>query len=146
MIKLFVTDLDGCVTDPFITPDWEAFSGIRELNLKSELDPSIPKLSICTGRPMPYAEAMAQILGIRIPFVFESGGGMYDVTTNTLTWTPVLNDGVRRQVGPLVAGLRQEALLYNSIVGLMTVAKLVHKEDKVMQLCVAVCDDRIVQQ
>ncbi|HCD52372.1 MAG TPA: hypothetical protein DEQ34_07990 [Balneolaceae bacterium] len=98
MIKLFVTDLDGCVTDPFITPDWEAFSGIRELNLKSELDPSIPKLSICTGRPMPYAEAMAQILGIRIPFVFESGGGMYDVTTNTLTWTPVLNDGVRRQV------------------------------------------------
>ena len=54
--------------------------------------------------------------------------------------------GVRRQVGLLVAGLRQEALLYNSIVGLMTVAKLVHKEDKVMQLCVAVCDDRIVQQ
>ena len=46
----------------------------------------------------------------------------------------------------LVAGLMQEALLYNSIVGLMTVAKLVHKEDKVMQLCVAVCDDRIVQQ
>jgi hypothetical protein len=98
MIKLFITDLDGCVTDPFITPDWEAFSKIRELNLKSNDDEIIPPLSICTGRPMPYAEAMAQVLGIRLPFIFESGGGMYDVEQNKLTWTPALTPEIEQQV------------------------------------------------
>lgn len=98
MIKLFITDLDGCVTDPFITPDWEAYTTLRELNLKSYDDELIPSLSICTGRPMPYAEAMAQILGIQLPFIFESGGGMYDVTQNKLTWTPALTDEIREQV------------------------------------------------
>lgn len=91
MIKLFITDLDGCVTDPFTTPDWGAFSKIRELNLESLNDASIPPLSICTGRPMPYAEAMAQVLGIELPFIFESGGGMYDVVKNDLIWNPCLN-------------------------------------------------------
>jgi len=90
MIKLFITDLDGCVTDPFVTPDWKTFSMVRELNLKSHSDLNIPPLTICTGRPMPYAEAMAQILGIRLPFLFESGGGMYDVEKNILTWNPAL--------------------------------------------------------
>lgn len=90
MIKLFITDLDGCMTDPFITPDWKAFSKVRQLNLNSHFDFNIPPLTICTGRPMPYAEAMAQILGIRIPFLFESGGGMYDVEKNELTWNPAL--------------------------------------------------------
>jgi hydroxymethylpyrimidine pyrophosphatase-like HAD family hydrolase len=98
MIKLFITDLDGCVSDPFITPDWRAFSDIRELNIQSVDDPDIPMLSICTGRPMPYAEAVAQMLGIRIPFIFESGGGMYDVVQNKLTWTPALTPDIRRQV------------------------------------------------
>lgn len=98
MIKLFITDLDGCVTDPFFTPDWEAFSKIREYNLHSKDDSTIPPLSICTGRPMPYAEAIAQVLGIRIPFVFESGGGMYDVANNKITWTPALTDEAKKQV------------------------------------------------
>ena len=98
MIKLFVTDLDGCVTDPFITPDWDAYTKLRALNLSSTKDERIPPLSICTGRPMPYAEAQAQILGIRIPFVFESGGGMYDVEKNNITWTSGLDEEAKAQV------------------------------------------------
>ncbi|GAB5409646.1 MAG: Cof-type HAD-IIB family hydrolase [Balneolaceae bacterium] len=98
MIKLFISDLDGCMTDPFITPDWGAYTQIRALNLASNKDHSVPPLSICTGRPMPYAEAQAQILGIRIPFVFESGGGMYDVAENKLTWSPALTDQAKREV------------------------------------------------
>lgn len=90
MIKLFITDLDGCVTDPFITPDWKPFTTIRQLNLNSHYDEHIPPLTICTGRPMPYAEAMAQVLGIRLPFLFESGGGMYHVEKNELLWNPAL--------------------------------------------------------
>jgi hypothetical protein len=72
MIKLFVTDLDGCISFPFRTPNWSAINAIRELNIQSRDDSSIPPLTICTGRPYPYAEAVAQFLDIQIPFVFES--------------------------------------------------------------------------
>lgn len=74
MIKLFVTDLDGCVSYPFKTPNWEGINTLRELNLLSRSQPDIPPLSICTGRPLPYAEAVAQWLDIQLPFVFESAG------------------------------------------------------------------------
>ena len=98
MIKLFITDLDGCMTDPFITPNWDSFSQIRQLNLNSSDDNNIPPLTICTGRPMPYAEAIAQVLGIRLPFLFESGGGMYDVVHNNLSWNPALTPDREQEV------------------------------------------------
>ncbi|MGM0507112.1 MAG: HAD family hydrolase [Bacteroidota bacterium] len=72
MIHLFVLDIDGCISHPFQSPDWEAITEIRELNLQSQKDPSIPSITLCTGRPFPYAEAVAQWLGIEHPFVFES--------------------------------------------------------------------------
>ncbi|MDZ7756919.1 HAD hydrolase family protein [Rhodohalobacter sp.] len=74
MIKLFVTDLDGCISEPFKTPNWEAINKIRELNIQSRSSDIIPPLTICTGRPYPYAEAVAQWLDIKLPFVFESAG------------------------------------------------------------------------
>ncbi len=86
MIKLFVTDLDGCIAHPFVTPDWEAISRIRELNLLSEKVPGIPPLSILSGRPLPFVEAVGQWLGVRLPMVFESGGGMYQFKDNKLSW------------------------------------------------------------
>ncbi len=74
MIKLFVTDLDVCISYPFKTPNWDNINIIRDLNIRSRSDDAIPPLSICTGRPYPYAEAVAQWLDIRLPFVFESAG------------------------------------------------------------------------
>lgn len=74
MIKLFVTDLDGCISFPFQAPVWENMSLIRKLNEESKIDTSVPALSICTGRPYPYAEAVAQWLNVDIPFIFESAG------------------------------------------------------------------------
>ncbi|TVR16219.1 MAG: HAD family phosphatase [Balneolaceae bacterium] len=74
MIKLFVTDLDGCISYPFKTPRWDSINKIRELNIASRQDNHVPPLTICTGRPYPYAEAVAQWLDVRLPFVFESAG------------------------------------------------------------------------
>ncbi len=74
MIKLFVLDVDGCISYPFKTPDWDTLTKIRNLNLKSRQEPDIPSITLCTGRPYPYAEAVAQWLDIRHPFIFESAG------------------------------------------------------------------------
>lgn len=94
MIKIFAVDLDGCISQPFQTPDWDAISKIRELNKLSKHNPVIPALTISTGRPLPYAEAVAQWLGVYHPIVFESGGGFYHPVTNELTWSPQLTDDV----------------------------------------------------
>ena len=57
-----------------------------------------------------------------------------------------LVDGVPRQVSLLAALLRQESFLCNCIVCVMTVAKLIHEKDNIMQGGVAVAEDSVLQQ
>lgn len=90
MIKLFITDLDGCITMPFQTPDWNVITQLRTLCIASRTDTTIPPLTICSGRPLPYVEAVSQWLDMRQPMVFESGGGIYDMQKNKLIWHPGL--------------------------------------------------------
>lgn len=103
MIRLFVLDLDGCTTEPFKSPDWEAFTAIRTLNRNSVTDPFIPQLSLCTGRPQPYAEAIAQMLDIQRPILFESGAGAYDPVNVRFSWHPAVNESGLSQIRTIMA-------------------------------------------
>ncbi len=109
MIKLFITDIDGCLTTPFETPDWDKLSEIRRLNEQSAHDVAVPPLTICSGRPMPYVEAVAQWLGIEIPVVFESAG-MYEFATNRVTFLPVFDDKAEEQIEDLKDWLQDEII------------------------------------
>jgi HAD superfamily hydrolase (TIGR01484 family) len=107
-MKLFIADLDGCIAHPFEAPDWEAISELRELILEGKNDENdIPLFTICTGRPMPYAEAVAQWLSVDLPIIFESGGGLYDVRRNHIEWTPSLNEDRLAQIGELKNWLQE---------------------------------------
>lgn len=88
MIRLFVTDLDGCLSHPFQPPAWEALLALMRLHAERARDPAIPPLTLCTGRPLAYAEAVAQWLGVTTPILFESGSGMYDPVANRVSWAP----------------------------------------------------------
>jgi len=101
MIKLFITDLDGCISMPFIPPKWDVITEIKRLNELSKSDETIPPMTICTGRPMPYAEAVYQWLGMYKPFLFESGGGVYDMNNNKLHWHPTFDEDRERELGEL---------------------------------------------
>lgn len=57
-----------------------------------------PALSICSGRPMPYVECVSQLLGIQMPVLFESGGGIFDPKAARVHWSPHLTDEVLSQV------------------------------------------------
>lgn len=94
MIQLFILDIDGCISYPFKSPDWENMGKIRELNALSRHDHAIPPISICSGRPQPYVEAVSQWLDVDYPVVFESGGGIYRVKSNELWWHPVITDQI----------------------------------------------------
>ncbi|MEX0719386.1 MAG: HAD-IIB family hydrolase [Balneolaceae bacterium] len=98
MIKLFISDLDGCIAHPFVSPDWKTITRIKELNNLSKNDPAIPPLTICSGRPLPFVEAVAQWLDVKFPMLFESGGGIYDLQENELSWNPHFDKEAREAV------------------------------------------------
>lgn len=109
MIKLFVTDLDGCISMPFQTPDWGCITQIRELNQQSLEDSTIPPLTICSGRPYPYVEAVAQWLDVRLPVIFESGG-MYNLETNQFDQSGFFDDEMLEHVNELKQWMRSNII------------------------------------
>jgi len=73
-------DIDGCLNDgKHIGFDLEALADVRQ-RIRTLKDRDVI-LSLCTGRPQPYAEAMAQILGLQTPIVCEHGALVFDPTT-----------------------------------------------------------------
>ena len=137
MISLFITDLDGCITHPFTTPDWEAISEVRRYNQRSKSEDHIPPLTVCSGRPMPYVEAVAQWLDIDLPFLFESGGGAYDVKTNELMWHPEFTDDRLVEVEEIKHWLGEEVIKqYPGCIPEFTKytdAGLIHQEPEVIE-------------
>ncbi|MFA5668060.1 MAG: HAD-IIB family hydrolase [Balneolaceae bacterium] len=107
MIKLFITDLDGCVSHPHISPDWDTISEIRALIEQSKTDSTIPPMTICSGRPLPYVEAVSQWLGMYHPMVFESGGGIYDMKNNKLMWNASFDDKTERDLEAIKVYLKK---------------------------------------
>lgn len=101
MIKLFVTDIDGCLGLPYVPFDLEQLSTLRgyaeEAGRPSADDPA-PALSICSGRPYPYVEAMTQALGVTTPVLFEGGGGLFDPAAAQTTWSPQLTEEMEKKV------------------------------------------------
>ncbi|MDX1636695.1 MAG: HAD-IIB family hydrolase [Balneolaceae bacterium] len=136
MIKLFVTDLDGCISVPFTTPSWDLITEIRKLNRESREDPTIPPLTICSGRPYPYVEAVAQWLDVRLPVVFESGG-MYDLNSNQFDQNGFFDDEALEHVNDLKNWMRTNIISqYPS--GIMEFSKLmdagfVHPKKEVIE-------------
>ncbi|MFO8098470.1 MAG: HAD family hydrolase, partial [Salinibacter sp.] len=57
-----------------------------------------PALSVCSGRSYPYVEAITQALHVRVPVLFESGGGRFDPMAAQTTWTPRLTDDVEAKL------------------------------------------------
>ena len=146
MIKLFVTDLDGCISVPFRTPVWECITEIRKLNIRSSSESDIPPLSICSGRPYPYVEAVAQWLDVRLPVVFESGG-MYDLNTNQFDQNGFFDDEAIEHVNELKEWMRETVIAeYPS--GIMEFSKLmdagfVHPDKEVIDQVLPTITDHV---
>ena len=101
MIKLFVTDIDGCLSTPYEPYDLEGFSTFRrfvdDAGLPTEEHPT-PAVSVCSGRPYPYVEAITQALGLTVPVLFEGGGGRFDPVAAQTTWNPALTDEIEAEI------------------------------------------------
>lgn len=108
-----VCDIDGCLSPEHSGPmDAGALSKIAAYNLRAQESGDRPVLTLCSGRPQPFAEAMCRLIGNRtLPIVCENGVWLYDPVSNGYVMDPAITPEqlemiaeatrwVRRVLGP----------------------------------------------
>lgn len=101
MIRLFVSDIDGCLSEPYQIMDIDRLVELSHIVKEGgalNSHATYPAFSLCSGRPIPYVECIAQLLGVVEPVLFESGGGMFNPKTAEVKWNPRITLEVRRQI------------------------------------------------
>lgn len=87
-----VSDIDGCLGPESHAPlDAEALARIAAHNHRAIHAGDVPVLTLCSGRPQPYAEAICRLLGNSIlPCVCENGVWLYDPLDNRYLRDPAI--------------------------------------------------------
>ena len=98
---LCIADIDGClVSEGQHAFDLESLGKVAEHNRLAMDRGDRPMVTLCSGRPQPFAEAMCRLIGnMLVPCVCEMGVWMYHPGTNVYTMdpriTPLHLDAVR---------------------------------------------------
>ena len=90
-IRLVVTDIDGCLGESEGVPfDLDVLQQIAGWNLRARSGEAAPAITLCSGRPAPYVDAMLQVIGGYLPAVYENGAGLYFPQQHRFAWHPAL--------------------------------------------------------
>jgi hydroxymethylpyrimidine pyrophosphatase-like HAD family hydrolase len=90
-MKLIVLDVDGVLSQGEAHAfDLTLLKRLAELNHLARHDSQIPAVTLNTGRPSPYVEAIMQTINGWQPAAFESGGGVYFPQQYQFQTTPLL--------------------------------------------------------
>lgn len=78
-IRLLVFDIDGCLSrGSFSHFSLPMIERLREVNRMAVEDPSVPLITVCTGRPQPYVECFLQMTVGTMPALCEGGTVLFD--------------------------------------------------------------------
>lgn len=85
-----ICDIDGCLGPETHGPlDAPRLAEVGAYNDRAHADGDRPVVTLCTGRPLPYAEAMARLIGTRtLPVVCEMGVWLWHSDTNVFDRDP----------------------------------------------------------
>src|SRR5439155_14360527 len=72
--------------------NFPVFQQLQKLNAQAAEDPTVPGISLCSGRPEPYVELMVQAIGGYLPAVWENGAGLYLPAEYRFKLHPLLDD------------------------------------------------------
>lgn len=99
MIKLIVCDIEGCLTPGKGKPlNLDALAAIRQYNRESKKQKQVPPITLCTGRSLPYVEAMMQAIEGYIPAICENGAGLYDPVDGDYQLHPLITPQTKKQM------------------------------------------------
>ena len=101
MIRVFVSDIDGCLSEPYRPFDLAGMTVLAGYATRADrrrVPEAPPDFSILTGRSYSYLEAVSQALSLRIPVLFEAGGGLFDPVSATTRWHPDFTPDLEREL------------------------------------------------
>lgn len=87
-----ICDIDGCLSPETSKPfDLDALAEIARHNRAAIAQNDRPLLTLCTGRPQPFAESMSRLLAnTRLPLVAENGVWLYLPGENLYIMDPAI--------------------------------------------------------
>ena len=98
-MKLIVLDADGVLSKGEAEPfDLTLFDRLRKLNGQARAGEPVPAVTLNTGRPSAYVEAVMQAINGWQPALYESGAGLYDPQGYHFHTTPLLTEEKRNQL------------------------------------------------
>jgi len=83
-IRLVLCDIDGCLNAGFVSP-LDLVTLARIAAQVTRLRAQGVTVTLCTGRPTGYAQAIAQALGITTQMVVENGAALLDPTNGRVS-------------------------------------------------------------
>jgi hydroxymethylpyrimidine pyrophosphatase-like HAD family hydrolase len=90
-MKLLVLDIDGVLSRGEAQPfDPELLGRLAALNRRARSGEAVPAVTLNTGRPSPYVEAVMQAIAGWQPALYESGAGLYLPQTYQFMASPSL--------------------------------------------------------
>lgn len=108
IVRLMVLDIDGCMTKGFYQPyNLEIINTLKSYNLRAKIDRAFPALTVCSGRPQPYVEAVLQMLEGYYPAIAEHGGLLCDIKNLRIEPNPIVPPGYLQEIYQLKAGLQK---------------------------------------
>ncbi|MFQ6057338.1 MAG: HAD family hydrolase [Anaerolineae bacterium] len=110
-LRLIVVDVDGCLTRGEAQPlDFGVLARVAEFNARARDNPSLPAVTLCTGRPEPYVEVLMQAIGAFRPGIYENGGGLYFPREYRFVENPLITTEMREVLGRVKRALRTEVV------------------------------------
>jgi hydroxymethylpyrimidine pyrophosphatase-like HAD family hydrolase len=104
---LVICDIDGCLTPEGTEAfDREALERIARYNRQARAAGDRPELTLCSGRPQPFVEAMSRLLGIGAPCIAENGVWLYDPSTNAYRIDPGIGASDLEAVASITSWMR----------------------------------------
>jgi len=111
---LVVIDVDGCLTPGEGQPwDFEALKYIAELNRRARVGaslndaPTLPAVTLCTGRQEPYVEVLMQAIDAHMPGIYENGGGLYLPHIYRFVENPLITPEVKKALAEVKEALQR---------------------------------------
>lgn len=89
---LVICDIDGCLVAETTAPfDLDALAKVRAHNQRALDRGDVPVITLCSGRPQPFAESICRLIGNTLmPCVCEMGVWLYHPGTNVYEMDPAI--------------------------------------------------------
>jgi len=86
-----ICDVDGCLSpETQAAFDLPSLAKIAEHNTRAIELGDVPPVTLCTGRPVPFAESMARAIRCPLPAMAENGAWIWDPADNSHELDPAI--------------------------------------------------------